>query len=1140
LSNADQKLKEAGERRNEKLKSNQEWFSRKRGDQRTDAREDYEENEDKINDDYDETKARWRGYKEGLGKGLGELNSNKDISFAEIERYAGNLASDEEQKQRAMNEGSRFRQKQQRKITDLKQRGYEPQVIEKSFKGKPTAVEIGFYNPETKDWVSGTEFKIKAPVDVLGLKKLGYSAPQQRQIQFGGKTYEFQSRIGVFKAPSGEIVTPYERTGITEEQLIKQQQDVAFKEWEAKPKPVYVPFKPIDKKDLPVGYGGQQTISEQPSDIIMSEQDYYRDIKKFDFGVGKVWGKAGAGFDWVKQRVHWDFSISTSPIAPVNIFKFGKLDEPTIVEKAYADAFKDVEKGSQKLEEWVVGKGKIEKFKLGIEEKYQTEYQTKFERKYMEDLIRGTFQQKIDIPSGKGAGTLQIARDVGGGMIQDVLIKYKDGEIIEKIFIDEPIPITKRFKDVYGESQFERASKEFEESKEAKLLQKKFAQEYGEGYRELQTGKGFWKGTVAGGLGQTGLSLSKLLLKATGDPASAVLTVGAVGGGVKVLKAIPPIISTGLTVGLGVYGGVKLFDPSSTYIEKGGGLLTLTIAGVSLGYGAYRYLKSPVVKTIKIKPPKRTLKVSEVIGKDIKIQTDKGMVNKVLFENQKLSQTATAGRRTLVTTKGRELIIKYTKLKPAPIYRGVPIQELGTVKYYERFGGLVKIGKRSAYQKAFIKLTDYGWTPSQAKATLRYVAPKITEQYLRRGVLTIKGAKAVGEFEFLTKRPILDVDKTLGIKTRGAKTIKDIYNVERKIISIKRGEKISRLVLEQKTCVGFSLKDEKLFKFTKADFSRGLGISKATKELKGYEYLGKDISGLDVFKEARYKDIYSISATKKIFPADKIIVDASKTKLINKILDLRKKDYIYVKPTGIKKTPFPVTDDIIRKIKPSPSSDIAKIMNKLDDIGAKGSATNLQLKRQLKTAISPNLLKTIKLKDIIKIKQLGTLAKIDVAQLTAITGIKTGIKSDIKLKTELKARTDLKILLKEDVGLKVKTAQLPALKTSPALKSQLKAILNLPSISSLLKTDLIIKTPTIPKITPPTKTPFALPFLEGEILKMARRTGAKSVYDRAYLPDFTARALGLKAETITEKQARKKLKKLLTGLEIRRSVKVKW
>ena len=1102
---ADQKIADYKAHYSKKIADREAWFRNKSSKYRHDQDNKDKQNKtlDKYEDDLDEKLAKMQGYKKGLSKGQSELEANKDVDVSSIESYAMDLGNYEEDKEEARNEKRAFEKDQKLERRRLEEAGYKPQVIEKSFKGKPTAVQIGFYNPKTKDWVSGTEYKIKAPVDISGLEKLGYSAPQQRKIEFGGKTYTFKSRVGIYKAPSGEIVTPYQRTGVTEAQVIKQAQDVAFKEWQKKPKPIITPFKIIESKDLPIGYGGQQTISTEPTRILMSEQDYYRDVKSFDFGVGKVWKGAKTGFKFIDEIVHWDFSVTGSPSMPkLSLIKFGKIDEPTIAEKYIGKGVEGLRETSQKIEEWAIGKEKIETYTGDIEKKYQTEYQTKFESKYMEDLI-------------------------------------------------------------YEKKTFEDAEKEFAKSEEATILQKKYAEEYGAGYKELQTDVAFWRGT-AGGLAQTGVGLGSFGLKAISTPSKTALTIGAIYTGTKVLKAIPSIVSTGVSGGLAIYGGIKFLDPTSTYIERGGGLLTLAIAGATLGYGAYRHLRSPVIKTVKIKAPKITLKSSEVIGKDIKIITDQKMINKVIFENQKLSQIASAGRRTIVTTKMRSLLTKYIKFKPAPIYRGVPTQQLGTVKYYEKFGGLIKIGKPSGYQKAFIKLTKYGWTPAQAKATLRYVAPRVTEQYLSRGVLTIKGTEAIGEFEYLTKKSMIDIDKTLGIKTRGGKTIKDIYDVERKLITTDKAGKITRYVLEGKTHVGVSLKAEKLFKFTDVDYSLSVGVSEATKTLKGYEYVGKDISGLDIFKKVKYKDIYSVTATQKVIPMDKIVVDKSTTMLIDEILDLRSKDLGFVKPAIIKKTPFSTTlaDDIIGKVKPTPSTDISKVINKLDDISVKVTPppsmskyygkgqyeqtiggldikTSTQLQQQLKLAVAPEQIKAFQLKDMIKIKQFDVLKNLQMGQLLTIKTV-TGLKSDLKIKSDLKLVNNLKNLMKENVIMKTKVAQISALRTVPALKSQLKISLDLSTIFPALITTPIIRPLTIPKVKPPIRPPIILPFLKAKISKMIRKGWGKSVYDVAYFPDFTSRALGLRAETITEKQASKKLKKLLTGLEIRRGIKLKW
>lgn len=63
-------------------------------------KENLRDDEDKL----DETIAKWQGYKQGLGKGLGELDANKDIDINSIEQYAMDVADYEERKEEARNE----------------------------------------------------------------------------------------------------------------------------------------------------------------------------------------------------------------------------------------------------------------------------------------------------------------------------------------------------------------------------------------------------------------------------------------------------------------------------------------------------------------------------------------------------------------------------------------------------------------------------------------------------------------------------------------------------------------------------------------------------------------------------------------------------------------------------------------------------------------------------------------------------------------------------------------------------------------------------------------------------------------------------------------------------------------------------
>ena len=1110
LSYADQKIAEAKAKYKQKSQEYQDWWSRKSSKYRSDPknRERRNERERDMENDLDEDIAKWQGYKEGLSKGFKELEQNKDVQFSDIERYAWDVADYEERREEARNEQRDYEYKQKQEIKKLEEGGYKPYIIEKSFKGNPESVALSYYNAETGDWKNITEVKTKGKLNVKDLEKIGYSDPQQRTLEFAGKEYKFKSRVGIYKESDGDIVTPYGKTGFTEQQLIKQSQDQAYKDWQStqKDKPIKLPFKTIPAKDLPFGYGGQQTImtdgmgKEIKPSVLISEKDYYlREDQQTIFGKG--WDKVKQGFNWVDERVNWDFSLTGSPSMPkVSIISFGKKDEPK--PNIFDKGIEGLEGTGKSVEEWVIGKDKIQEYESGLETKYQSEYQSAFESKYMKDLI-------------------------------------------------------------YNQTDFEKASAQFMKSDEAKIIQKKYQEEYATGYKDLQTDVDFWKGT-AGGVAQTGIGLGSFGLGAIKSPTRTALTVGAVYTGVGVLKALPTSVNLGLTAGLGAYGTYKFIDPESTYIERGGGLVTAVISGSILAKAGYQYLKSPVVKTVAIKPPKASLKASEVIGRDLKIITNKGTVNKVIFENQKLSQYAQAGRRTVVTTKWRALTNKYLGTNLKNIYEGIPTASGGTAYKIDSLRGSYTVqAKPSGYQKALKLLKDYGWSDAQAKATLRYYAPRVTEQYLSRGVLTVKGSKAVGEFEYLTKRPIIDVDKSLGIKTRGGSTIKDVYDVERKLINIKG----TNVILERKSALSSVLdKSGRLKEFKSFQYSKSINIGKSTDLQKGWEY--KKVGDLDVFKEAQFRDIYSVSLERNLFPRDNILrIDAGKTKLIDQIIDLRDKGF--KKYAGGKKTPFSKTfsdqiDDVAfgsgKTTVPTKQSDVQKIINKLDDIGSTpspkqsqyygtgmyersdvyGGFTPTQMRelglQQLKSVPVPNQIKAINLKDLIKVK-IDTLSGLQVGQLTAIKTA-TGLKSDFKLKSDLKASNQLKSLLKED--LQVKVAQQPALKTSTALKSQLKSLLDIGSVSPSLRSPTITRPPRIPDIKPPIPKPFVIPFLKAEISKRSRKSKGKSVDELAYLPDFTTRALGLEAETVSEKQAQKKLKKLLTGLEIRRGVKVKW
>ena len=52
----------------------------------------------------------------------------------------------------------------------------------------------------------------------------------------------------------------------------------------------------------------------------------------------------------------------------------------------------------------------------------------------------------------------------------------------------------------------------------------------------------------------------------------------------------------------------------------------------------------------------------------------------------------------------------------------------------------------------------------------------------RLGIIRTKtGQYAIGRFEYVTRQPKMIVEDALGIKTRGARPIKDVYDVIRKL-----------------------------------------------------------------------------------------------------------------------------------------------------------------------------------------------------------------------------------------------------------------------------------------------------------------------------------------------------------------------
>jgi hypothetical protein len=643
------------------------------------------------------------------------------------------------------------------------------------------------------------------------------------------------------------------------------------------------------------------------------------------------------------------------------------------------------------------------------------------------------------------------------------------------------------------------------------------------------------------------------------------------------------------------------------------------------------------------------------------VQDASTQLNKVVYESQKLSQKGMAGSRATVTTKWKDYLnafnkkfnyrikinkvggsglntrIKLDLLKPstkttfANIYEGVPTQQLGSSYTVQGLRGNTKvIIEKSGYAKATDLLKKYGWSDAQVKAGLRYTAPRIYETYLNKGVISINKASATGNFEYLIKRPVIDVNKNLGIKTRGGSTFKEITNVKRQLFEDPLTKKIYSKYSNTRAS-GFVDKAGKFKDWKEVEFSTGKTFAKASGEQKGFEYLGKQ-GGVDIYKtDALYKDMISVSKqnalkfkitkTRSAFDID-INFDPTKatvqnTRLYDRLIDLDKGKNVWVKPSGIKKTPFPKydqVDDIIKKItkvKPIKANknivdEIIKKIDKVDDFKPTGSpqskyyggggggssginvgdpqkiydgtgrvrqlvithsgednvgrytlqnkimkmdqtwrvdqlAPQQVFKNQnlLKLDVQVPIIKVNVLKDVLTKQNLNYLINTKVGLYSTINA-GTILKQNVLLKQEFKVNQSMKMLMKQDYILNYNVKQPIILKTQPALKSQLKTILDLSPTLQPISANPVYRPPKIPTFDLPIPKPIILPFLKAKISKKSQKNGAGGYSQEAYLPDFTSRALGLTAQTLTEKQAKKKLKQLMTGLEIRRSVKVKF
>lgn len=701
---------------------------------------------------------------------------------------------------------------------------------------------------------------------------------------------------------------------------------------------------------------------------------------------------------------------------------------------------------------------------------------------------------------------------------------------------------------IRGEITFEEAEKEFGESKEAKIISKKFEKSVERRREELLGGKFTAEGFAIAGLSVADLGL-KLIPETIGG---LILETGAIVTGIKLAKFIPSTVST---IGTGVIGGLGALEavsPIALPEEKASGVITAGISLTVLGIQGVRFLRRPTIKTVKISPKpilspeqqsgfvrKTSSKlVTDITGKTTKLEK---------FKVDKATEQLISGRRTIVSTKFRDI------LKLDPVFKGVPFTTEGRVGFNKALKILQK---------------RLGLTETQSRSILRFRQPKLVlskfeaEVLIRSGelfekpLINLKGTRDITQ-------PIITLDKSLGIKTRGATQIREFISGRGAVVgTAPTGEQILRVtfdiekafvtpsgaVFQKLSQAGRTTKQIQQFTLISEE---GEGILTVQRKLRGLTF-EKDLV-LDIFSER--------SIAKQIIPKGKFFTGEGetaviRTEIIPKEIDLRKLTGISIEEVRI---PAPVKEikqlktagdynklvDTLRKVYGDQTGVITKEIISTPKLPSTSVSTKLiQKTTDLKTVLEPRVSAVkVKIKDLLNIgAKLDTTSNIlSKVGLASVSASKLSAEIDIRsiersaLKPELNLKTILKTRTLEDQVARVSTKLLSA---QPQALSQ-KQLLDLGdiSISAPIIPQASPQIPAfkIPKFTIPT-IPFELPTIKEEIKRRGRK--GKTIQQLLILPDFTSRVLGLDPEVLTQRQAVRRLRKIMTGLEIRRGVDI--
>jgi len=456
----------------------------------------------------------------------------------------------------------------------------------------------------------------------------------------------------------------------------------------------------------------------------------------------------GKGFDWTKEKISnlevplFTITGGTSGLKVKEIVTetkekiIPKIKETKI--GSYID--KQLEQGV-KIPIFVLGRGSIDTSFKDVGKEVKEQSQKKFEKEF---------------------GTIESISKVETEKTLEPKFEYVSEEL-SKIYGEK---ISK------GEITEEQAIKEFEQSEFYKKSSEEYSKAYEEEHRkqQLKQEKEFYSDKnfidKALSIGKYGaLYGTEKLGEFSEDLTYKKLIKGSVvvGAGYEAMTLLPKLTMAyiyGYRVPKTAY---EILSPKYTISEKlVAGAELGAIAGVT-GYVGYKKWKQPSLTTEeilispKLKTGEKIPKISKVLRTEELTDVYGNTLSKNIQKASYIDEELLAGKRTIVSQ--RNILHPFKKV---PIYEGVPYEDL------------------EGYYKATKSLKSTGLSESEIKKILRYTAPKRIEYKLKSSDLTKDFADIEVYTSNLLEKPVVkikgavtekldvyDVDKLLGIKTRG-------------------------------------------------------------------------------------------------------------------------------------------------------------------------------------------------------------------------------------------------------------------------------------------------------------------------------------------------------------------------------------